>query len=60
MKEEKQQLCPKCQTGLDSLRLDKHTPVCPYLNFHDGTNCAKFMKLKEELIKSSQKILCRR
>lgn len=48
MKAENYQLCPNCQTGLDSLKLDSRTPVCPYLDFHNGTHCGKFAELKEK------------
>ncbi len=47
MKDEKEQLCPKCQTGLDSLKLDSRAPMCPYLDYHNGTHCSKFRDLKE-------------
>ena len=54
MKDEKEQLCPKCQTGLDSLKLDSRTPMCPYLDYHNGTEaelnfarmCAKFKMIR--------------
>ena len=49
---EKKQLCPQCQTGadsykLDSLKLDSRAPMCPYLDCHNGTHCSKFRELKE-------------
>lgn len=47
MKDEKEQLCPKCQTGLDSLKLDSRTPMCPYLDYHNGTYCSKFCELEK-------------
>ena len=52
MKDEKEQLCPKCQTGLDSLKLDSRAPMCPYLDYHNGTHCSKFRDLKETQGKS--------
>ena len=30
------QLCPNCQTGADSYKLDSREPVCPYLHLHTG------------------------
>jgi len=39
-------LCPECQTGLDSLKLDKHSPICPFLYLHSGDKCSMFVKVK--------------
>lgn len=47
MKAENYQLCPNCQTGFDSLKLDNRTPMCPYLAFHNGTHCEKFLEMKK-------------
>ena len=44
-KNENTQLCPNCQTGLESYLLDKQSPVCPYIGFHDGEKCLKFRML---------------
>ena len=42
MNNEKIQLCPNCQTGLESYLLDNKSPVCPYIHLHDGSCCSKF------------------
>lgn len=48
MNKENELLCPNCQTGLDSLNLDSRTPICPYMDFHNGTYCGKYKKIKEQ------------
>ena len=45
MNESTSKLCPICQTGADSLRLDPQSPMCPYLGFHNGTECAFFKSI---------------
>lgn len=44
MKKEKE-LCPHCKTGMDSYKLDKHSPVCPFQYFHNGHYCCMFVEL---------------
>lgn len=39
------QLCPMCQTGADTLRLDPQSPMCPYLGFHNGAECRFFKSI---------------
>lgn len=39
------QLCPMCQTGADTLRLDPQSPMCPYLGFHSGNECRFFKSI---------------
>ena len=41
-----EQLCPQCQTGKDSYLLDNKSPVCPYIDFHNGKECIKFKPLR--------------
>lgn len=42
------QLCPKCQTGLESYQLDPKSEACPYIASHNGNSCAFFKPLKYE------------
>ena len=44
---EKKQLCPNCQTGLDALKLDARIPMCPYLYCHNGTVCSQYKELTQ-------------
>ena len=39
---ENKQLCPNCKTGADALKLDRCEPMCPYMEYHNGTACAKY------------------
>lgn len=48
MKNEKEQLCPNCKTGLESLLLDSKSPMCPYIGIHKGNMCTKFVPLKNK------------
>ena len=41
----KRKICPRCKTGRDALLLDSKSPECPYLNFHDGKKCTKFVEM---------------
>ncbi len=50
------QLCPNCQTGLDSLELDKHSPMCPYLCYHNGTACTKYKAMQKNAIGGKDQI----
>lgn len=40
------QLCPNCKTGYDSYLLDNRSSFCPYLRYHDGTECRMFVAIK--------------
>ena len=40
-----QKLCPECETGRDSYKLDKHSSFCPYIICHDGETCTMFKKI---------------
>ena len=46
----KEQLCPHCKTGKDSYLLDNRNPFCPYLGYHTGTSCSKFVRMNEERV----------
>lgn len=35
-------LCATCQTGADMLKLDDKEPMCPYICFHNGTECLEY------------------
>ena len=41
-------LCPICQTGIDMLRLDEYEPMCPYIEYNSGKICCMFTPLKNE------------
>ncbi len=45
---EKKQLCPHCKTGADAIKLDPYEPMCPYLEFHNGTACTKYEPITEK------------
>lgn len=45
---EKKKLCPQCQTGADSYKLDSKSPCCPYMGLHNGETCSKFKQLEEK------------
>ena len=52
-KEEKQMnkeklLCPNCKTGADALKLDPNEPMCPYMEFHNGKTCTKYVPIEKE------------
>ena len=44
---ENKQLCPNCKTGADALKLDPKEPMCPYMEYHNGTACAKYEPMPE-------------
>ena len=48
MSEYKKQLCPNCKTGADALKLDPNEPMCPYMEFHNGTACTKYVPIEKE------------
>ena len=39
--------CPNCKTGADALKLDRCEPMCPYMEYHNGTACAKYEPMPE-------------
>lgn len=39
------QLCPNCKTGYDSYLLDNRSPFCPYLQYHNGESCKRFIPI---------------
>ena len=45
MKNENIQLCPNCQTGLESYLLDNRIPECPYMILHNGIYCGMYKSL---------------
>ena len=47
MKKETIQLCTNCKTGVDTYTLDKHSPVCPHLDCHNGKTCAMYVPLEK-------------
>lgn len=42
------QLCPNCKTGRDSYLLDNRSPFCPYIRFHNGSECVKFRPIGKQ------------
>ena len=48
MNNKKKQLCPNCKTGADALKLDPHEPMCPYMAFHNGQTCTKYVPIEKE------------
>ena len=45
MNNENTQLCPNCQTGLESYLLDNRSPECPYMILHNGRYCGMYKSL---------------
>ena len=41
------QICPNCQTGADSIKLDPRSVMCPYLSFHNGESCSHYKPIEE-------------
>lgn len=41
------QLCPNCQTGAETVKLDEREPMCPYMECHNGTTCTRFVPIEE-------------
>ena len=39
-------LCPICQTGKETYRLDPHEPFCPYILLHTGSKCPKYRPMR--------------
>ena len=48
MNDNKKQLCPNCKTGADALKLDPHEPMCPYMEFHNGQTCTKYVSFEKD------------
>ena len=48
MNDDKKQLCPNCKTGADALKLDPHEPMCPYMAFHNGQTCTKYVPIQKD------------
>ena len=46
-------LCNNCKTGMDSLKLDPHSPQCPYLEMYIGGTCPAYVAMDNE--KQSEK-----
>ena len=38
----KEQLCPNCLTGKNTLKLDPKEPFCPFLHLQSEDGCARF------------------
>ncbi|UKI35140.1 MAG: hypothetical protein L6V93_12960 [Clostridiales bacterium] len=36
------------KTGADALKLDPNEPMCPYMEFHNGTACTKYVPIEKE------------
>lgn len=45
MDKKKEQLCPKCLTGLNSLKVDPREPFCPFYHLHSTNGCAGFIPI---------------
>ncbi len=43
----KKQLCPNCQTGADSFKLDRHSTMCPYIGCHKNGGCSKYLPMNK-------------
>ena len=48
MNDDKKQLCPNCKTGADALKLDPNEPMCPYMEFHNGQTCTKYVPIEKD------------
>lgn len=44
----KKNLCSHCKTGKYTYELDRHSPVCPYLSFHNGDKCGMYKRLRKQ------------
>lgn len=42
----KKQLCSNCKRGMESYEKDKHSPMCPYIWFHNGEDCKMYVEYK--------------
>ncbi len=43
--ENTKELCPNCKTGQKAYLLDRHSPFCPYITYHNGVTCFMFKPL---------------
>ncbi len=41
------QFCPTCKTGQDTYLLDNKNPFCPYLHYHNGTDCTMYNPIEK-------------
>lgn len=41
-------LCSHCKTGKDTYELDRRSPECPYLSFHNGDECCMYKRLRKQ------------
>lgn len=48
--------CPKCKTGAKSYKLDPKSPMCPYLQFHNGTICTFFTVMTEREVMDDERV----
>ena len=51
MEKKKEQLCPTCLTGMKSVKLDPHEPLCPFLHLHNETGCAGYKPITGGVVK---------
>ena len=49
-------LCTKCKTGAESLRLDPKSVMCPYLCYHDGTDCLLYVPLNQSEVNDDERV----
>lgn len=45
--EKNTQLCPNCQTGLESYMLDKQSPMCPHIHLYQDDGCTMYKVLAD-------------
>lgn len=50
------QLCPNCKTGADSYRLDPKSPMCPYIQSHNGERCPFFLPIDESEASGDERV----
>lgn len=41
-------LCSECKTGASMLKLDEKEPMCPYIGFHNGKECSKYVAIESD------------
>lgn len=49
-------LCPQCKTGAKSYKLDPKSPMCPYLQFHNGATCTFFTVMTEREVMDDERV----
>ena len=42
MENKKEQLCPSCLTGANSVKLDPQEPICPFLHLYGPDGCTGY------------------